>query len=81
MYLIYFSYQNDKGQSGICHISSVIRQKGKFQNGGNKKTKLAKFSEKTNISGGKKCSFFGKFGSLYFLVTGNLRFTILPYKR
>ena len=30
--------------------SLVIRQKGKYQNGGNKKTKHAKFSEKTNVS-------------------------------
>ena len=29
---------------------SVIRQKGESQNGGNKKTKHAKFSEKENIS-------------------------------
>ena len=30
--------------------SSVIRQKGESQNGGNRITKYAKFSEKTNIS-------------------------------
>ena len=27
----------------------------------------------------KKCSFFGKFGVLCFLVTPNLRFALLPY--
>ena len=32
-------------------------------------------------SGGKKCSFFGKFGLLCFLVTPILRFTCLPYYR
>ena len=31
-------------------IKSVIRQKGESQNGGNKKSKHAKFSEKTNFS-------------------------------
>ena len=35
----------------------------------------------TYISGGKKCSFFGKFGLLCFLVTPILRFTCLPYYR
>ena len=33
------------------------------------------------VSGGKKCSFFGKFGVLYFLVTPVLRFAFLPYCR
>ena len=32
------------------HNSPVIRQKGESQNGGNKKTKHVKFSEKMNIS-------------------------------
>ena len=30
-------------------------------------------------NGGKKCSFFGKFGVLCFLVTSILRFALLPY--
>ena len=56
-------------------ISSVIRQKGEFQNGCFKKRKHAKFSEertflnplkRTCVSRGKKCSFFGKFGVLCF---------------
>ena len=33
------------------------------------------------VSGGKKCSFFGKFGVLCFLETPVLRFTLLPYYR
>ena len=52
--------------------SSVIRQKGESQNGCFKKTKHFKFSEKRTfltpykhmyvcLSGGKKCSFCGKF--------------------
>ena len=53
---------------------AVKRQKGVSQDGGNKKTKLAKFSEKqtlrtllTNITyEHKKCSFFGKFDKLCF---------------
>ena len=31
------------------------------------------------VSGGKKCSFFGKFGVLYFLETPVLRLAFLPY--
>ena len=33
------------------------------------------------VSGGKKCSFFGKFGELWFFETPVLRFAILPYYR
>ena len=31
------------------------------------------------VSGGKKCSFFGKFGVLCFLETPVLKFALLPY--
>ena len=69
---------------------SVIRQKGESQNGCFKKTKHAEFSEKRTgvsgsvyqgVSGGRKCSFFGKFGVLCFVETPVLRFTLLPYYR
>ena len=33
------------------------------------------------VSGGKKCSFFGKFGVLCFLETPVFRFALLPYYR
>ena len=33
------------------------------------------------VSGGKKCSFFGKFGVVCFLETTVLRFALLPYYR
>ena len=61
--------------------SSAIRQKGESQNGGSKKTKHTKFSEKTNISyplirkrtsayqGVRNVRFLGKFSVLSFLVT------------
>ena len=50
------------------NTSSVIRQKGKFQN--------------VCVSEGKKCSgFFGKFGVLCFVETLVLRFALLPYYR
>ena len=58
--------------------SSAIRQIGKSQKGCYKKTKHGNFSPKKiflppdmyeYISGGKKCSFFGKFGGLCFLAT------------
>ena len=74
-------------------ISSVITQKGESQNGCFKKRKHAKFSKKRTffltsdthtyvcISGGKKCSFFGKFGVLSFLETPVLRFALLSYYR
>ena len=53
--------------------SSVVRQKGESQNGGNKKTK--------HILGGKKCLFSEKIGKLCFLVTSVLRFALLLYYR
>ena len=33
------------------------------------------------VSGGKKCSFFGKVSVFCFLVTPVLRFALLPYYR
>ena len=50
------------------YYSSVIRQKGGSQNGGNKKT--------NKVSMGKKYSFFIKFGVLCFLVTSVLRLAL-----
>ena len=75
--------------------SSAIRQKSKSQNGCfNKKTRQIFRKSNTSyplirtrtcayvcMSGGKKCSFFGKFGVLCFLETTVLRFTLLPYYR
>ena len=72
--------------------SSAIRQKNVSQSGYFKKTKHGKFSEKrtfltpdrykyVRVSGGMKCSFFGKFGVLCFLETPVLRFALLPYYR
>ena len=61
------------------------------QNGCFKKTKHAKFFKKCTfltpwyrhvcVSGGMKCSFFGKFRVLWFLETPVLRFTLLPQYR
>ena len=70
--------------------SSVIRQKGECRNESFKKTKHAKFSKNRTflspdmhtyvfVSGGKDCSFFGKFGALCFLK--HLLFALLPYYR
>ena len=56
----------------------------KILNGSFKKNKACHIFRKTNISypliltGGKKCSFFGKFGVLCFLETPVLRFALLP---
>ena len=74
----------------LMPVSSVMSQNGEFQNGCFKKTKHAKFYEKQTslipdahtymcLSGGKKCSFFGKVGVLCFLETPVLRFTLLAY--
>ena len=75
----------------IFFSSSVIRQKGESKNGCFKKIKRAKFSEKRTfltpwyahvcVSGGKKCSYFGKFGVLCFLETPVFRFALLLYYR
>ena len=62
------------------------KAKGESQNGGNQKTKQAKFSEKTTFQNKHflpadihKSSFFGKFGMHCFRVTSVLRFSFLPY--
>ena len=68
----------------LSFSSTVIRQKGKSQNGCFKKTKHAKFSGKQTFLTpwyAKKCSFFGKFVVLCFLETSVLRFALLPYYR
>ena len=67
----------------ILHEQLVSNKaKGESQNGGNKNTKHAKFSEKyVYVSGGKKRPLLGKFGTLYILVTSVLRFVLLPYYR
>ena len=77
-------------------ISSVIRQKGKSQDGSNKKTKQSKLHSRSLRSlharslhythvrvciRDKKCSFNGKFGLLCFLVTFVLRFALVPNHR
>ena len=68
--------------------SSVIRQKGESQNGGNKKIKHAKFSKNWTFLTpwyadvrarirGKKCLFFWKIWRAFF--SCYLRFEILPF--
>ena len=69
--------QTVKGNTGLK--SSLIRQNGCFE-----KTKHVKFSKKLTfitVSGGKKCSFFGKFDVLCFLETPVFRVAFLPYYR
>ena len=68
-----------------------MRQKDEFQNGLFQENKACQNFAKNEhflpydmhmyvcISGGKKCSFFGKFGMLCFLETLVLRFVLLPY--
>lgn len=62
--------------------SIVIRQKSESENGGNKKSKAAKFSENGHfLPPDKKCSLFLKFGGRGFLVTTILLFALLSYYR
>ena len=56
----------------ILIISSAIRQKGKSQNRCYKKVKPAEFLIRAGTCAyqrGKKCSFYGNFGVLCFLLT------------
>ena len=73
-------------------LSSIIRQKGKSQNGCFRKQSAPNFPKSKHfvpsdthtyvcVSVGKKYSFFGKFSVLYFLETTVLRFALLPYYR
>ena len=59
------------GESEKSFNSSVISQKGES----------VRANTYVCVSGGKKCSFFGKFGVLCFLETPVLRFALLPYYR
>ena len=58
------------GDKAIRRISKRVLQENKAHE---------IFQKTLCISGGKKCSFFGKFGVLCFLVTPVLRFALLPY--
>ena len=64
------------------------KAKGRISKRVFQENKARQIFRKTNIyfslirtRGGKKCSFFGKFGVLYFLETPVLRFALLPYYR
>ena len=72
--------------------SLVIRQMANLKTGVTQKESTPNFSKNKHflppdahtcvrISEGKKCSFFGKFGMLRFLVRPVLRFAFLPYCR
>ena len=82
-----YCFEHALHEKKIRNTVSVIKQNGKSQNGGTKKAKHAKSSEKrtflttwyAHVSGGKKCLFFGKFDVLCFLVTSVLRFALLSY--
>ena len=76
-----------RGKKGVSKNvkSSVTRQKGESQNGGNKKQSTSNFLKNENFltpdtQEGKKCWLFGKF-EVFFFVTSVLRFAFLPYYR
>ena len=63
---------------------------GESQSGGNRKQSTQNFPKNEHflppdthvcVSRGKKCSFFGKFAVLCFLVTSVLRFALLPFSQ
>ena len=79
-----FQYSNKWKSFKLDNIPvswTVIRQKGESQNGCYEKIKIVKFSEKRTFPSpwhaplrvGKKCTFFGKFDVLCFLVTSVLK--------
>ena len=69
-------------------MSSARRQKGVSRQSA-KRAKISKkqkisyplYAHVVRVSGGKKCSFFRKFGVLCFIVTYVLRFALLPCHR
>ena len=62
-------------------MGSSIIANGTFGNGRTILSFLLSFDTYVCVSGGKKCSFFRKFGVLCFLETPVLRFALLPYYR
>ena len=81
-------YLPNRFTHSLTLTATVIRQKGESRKGGYEKTKQAKFSKKVTFLtpwyvhmrariGGKKCSFFGKFGVLCFLVISVWLFILL----
>ena len=80
---------------GFCITEKLVGNKAKGSTSKRvyQENKARKIFRKTNISypliltrtcahqGGKKCSFFGKFGVLCFPETPILRFALLPYYR
>ena len=71
---------------------SAIRQKGEFQNECQRKQGRRNFPKNEHflppdkhtsvcVSGGKKCSFFGKLSLIFLLVKPVLKFCLLPYYR
>ena len=71
----------------MLHKIVSNKAKGRISKRVFQENKARQIFRKTNISypvcisGGKKCSFFGKFGVLCFLETPVLRFPLLPYYR
>ena len=70
--------------NSILINSSIKRQKGEYQNEGNKKTKHAKFSEKQTFltpwyAHVRNFRFFAKFGMFWFFVNSISRFAFLSY--
>ena len=79
----------------LCNASKNVikhfvgnKAKGRISTWRLEESKARQIFRKTNISypqirtsGGKKCSLFGIFGVLCFLVTSVLRFALLPYYR
>ena len=90
---LFFSLRPESGREGSKGIFVGNKAKGQVSKRVFQENKARQIFWKTNISyplirtcrwayqGGKKCSFFGKFGVLCFLETPVLRFALMPYYR
>ena len=70
----------------ICLLRRQYGKRANLKTGVSRKQSMPYFPKNehflppdTHTLGGKKCSFFGKFGMLCFLETTVLRFALLPY--
>ena len=76
---LYFSTNHYSKSKKIDIVGS--KAKGQISKRVFEESKVRQNFRKTNISGGKKCLFFGNFGVLCSLETPVLRFALLPYHR
>ena len=83
-------YRDAFVQKDIMGITVNVSKRENLKTGVTRKQSMPNFPKTehllppythTYVSRGNKCLFFGKFGTLCFLVTPVLRFVLLPYYR